>query len=304
MDNMDHMEHMKHMNHGEASFPGFWEMVNPGTLLLTVLFIILYFVAVHRWSKREGSGEETMSVLKKGAFVSGALIYYAATGPIGAFSHFFFSAHMTEMSLVYLVVPPLLLVGAPPTLLRKLWNDSRRKGILRFVTHPVITLLTFNGLISLYHLPVVFDTIMSRMWWMELSHVILMMCAFMMWWPLVCPLPEEDRLSPLQKLGYIFADGVLLTPACAFLAFSSALLYDSFQGGALTTAIMPPLEDQKLGGVVMKIIQELAYGSVLAYTFFGWVRKQRQQDEEELVARRQKSIHQQENDKILPSFNH
>ncbi|WP_245726292.1 cytochrome c oxidase assembly protein [Marininema mesophilum] len=301
---MDHMDHSQPMQHGGSPFPDFWDIVSPGMLLLTVLLILLYLAIVGPWRNRWGSGEK-VTIVKRCVFVSGLLIYYLATGPIGAFSHFLFSAHMTEMSLVYLIVPPLLLIGAPPSLLRRLWNIPRWKRILRILTHPLIALLTFNGLISIYHMPVVFDTIMGSMWLMQLSHIILMICAFMMWWPLVCPLPEEDRLSPLQKMGYIFADGVLLTPACAFLAFSGTLLYESFPGGPMTTAIMPPLEDQALGGIVMKITQELAYGSVLGYTFFGWVRKQRQQDENELATRRQQQreeINKKEGSTV--SFNH
>lgn len=36
---------------------------------------------------------------------------------------------------------------------------------------------------------------------------------------------------------------------------------------------MPLIQDQQLGGVLMKIIQEIVYGTVLAQVFFKWYRQ-------------------------------
>ncbi len=41
---------------------------------------------------------------------------------------------------------------------------------------------------------------------------------------------------------------------------------------------LPPLEDQQLGAVLMKIIQEAVYGTYLAVIFFQWVRTEREKD--------------------------
>ena len=52
--------------------------------------------------------------------------------------------------------------------------------------------------------------------------------CFAMWWPIIAPIPELDRLSPLQKMTYLFADSILLTPACALIIFAGSLMYKSF----------------------------------------------------------------------------
>jgi putative membrane protein len=44
---------------------------------------------------------------------------------------------------------------------------------------------------------------------------------------------------------------------------------------------MSVINDQQLGGVIMKIVQEIVYGIALAYTFFRWYRTERKQEEEE-----------------------
>lgn len=42
---------------------------------------------------------------------------------------------------------------------------------------------------------------------------------------------------------------------------------------------MPLLEDQQLGGIIMKVIQELVYGTFLAHVFFEWAKKEREKDD-------------------------
>ncbi|MFC4077691.1 cytochrome c oxidase assembly protein [Salinithrix halophila] len=289
-----------HQHHGDPTIPDFWGILSPGTLLITLVLAVLYFAVIGPWKDRIGGAGQSVQISQKISFVCGLLIYYLATGPVQAFAPLLFSAHMTEMALIYLAMPPLLLFGTPAWLIRPLWNGKKRERVLHFFTQPLITLILFNGFFSLYHLPVVFDTVMSYGWLMSLSHWVLTVSAFLMWWPVICPLPEKDHLSHLQKMAYIFGDGVLLTPACAIIAFSDVLLYSTYQGGSQVFSFLQPLDDQSLGGVAMKIIQELAYGGVLGYTFFQWVKKQRREDADELAARKK----EKDTDVSSVSFNH
>ncbi|OYD07013.1 cytochrome c oxidase assembly protein [Paludifilum halophilum] len=270
----------QHAGHGSLDF---WTLVNPGYLLFTVILIVLYFAVIGPWRDRFG-GKEEVSLGQKIGFVSGLVLFYLASGPVYAYGHSLFSAHMLWMSIVYLAVPPLLLYGSPPWLLRPLWKSKAFARIFSLLTHPLIAIVLFNGLISIYHLPVVFDAIMVNSWWMGVSHIILAIASFLMWWPVMCPIPEQDRLGPLQKMAYIFADGVLLTPACAIIAFSQVLLYDFYQGAPQVFSFLTLGDDQSLGGVLMKIVQEIVYGWVLGYNFFRWVRQHKQKEREEQQA--------------------
>ena len=45
---------------------------------------------------------------------------------------------------------------------------------------------------------------------------------------------------------------------------------------------MSLLHDQQLGGVLMKVIQEIIYGIVLAHVFFEWYRKDQAESEKEM----------------------
>ncbi|WP_282936293.1 cytochrome c oxidase assembly protein [Paenibacillus sp. RC67] len=97
-------------------------------------------------------------------------------------------------------------------------------------------------------------------------------------------------------MGYIFLNGILLTPACALIIFANDILYDTYSSRShllclpfylvtverltLTVSWLTPLSDQQLGGVVMKIVQEVSYDFMLGYVFFQWYRKEKAEAED------------------------
>jgi putative membrane protein len=92
-------------------------------------------------------------------------------------------------------------------------------------------------------------------------------------------------MTDLQQMGYVFFNGVLLTPACALIIFSNTELYPAYiQGSQMIHFFLTPLEDQQLGGTLMKVIQEFVYGTVLAYVFFKWYRKEKKKEDNEETA--------------------
>lgn len=214
-------------------------------------------------------------------FLTGWAIYYLAMGsPLSLLAHELFSMHMLQMSILYIVMPPFFLLGLPAWLLRLMRFRPLTK-IGAFFSKPIISLFSFNGLISVYHFPVIFDAIMDSLFLHYVSHIILLGLALCVWWTIVCPLPEYDRVKPLHKLAFIFANGVLLTPACALIIFADQPLFASYERIS-DFAIMPPLLDQALGGVIMKITQEFVYIVAIGIVFVRWFRAQRKHDEQEI----------------------
>jgi putative membrane protein len=110
-------------------------------------------------------------------------------------------------------------------------------------------------------------------------HLVLLASAFLMWFPVFSPLPEWNRLTDLQRMAYIFANGVLLTPACALIIFAKDMMYDPYLDAPVIIPWLHGMDDQQMGGVVMKIIQEIVYGFVLAYSFMKWYRMERREED-------------------------
>src|SRR5690606_33821974 len=80
----------------------------------------------------------------------------------------------------------------------------------------------------MYHIPLVLDYVMTHFVVHRIYFAALLISAFMMWWNTVSPLPEYERLTDVKKMGYIFANGVLLTPACALIIFSNSTFYATY----------------------------------------------------------------------------
>jgi putative membrane protein len=281
---------------------GFRALWSPLFLLFTVLILLGYFVITH--SKRHHfQGSEPLKRSEAILFVIGiVLLYLTKGGPLDLMGHLMFYAHMIQMAVLYLVIPPILIVGIPAWIWRKVLLLPVIKPIFQFFTNPLIALIIFNGMFSFYHIPMIFDSIKMDMWLHASYTAILFLFAVFMWWPLINRLPEYQSLNGLKKVGYIFADGILLTPACALIIFADTPMYATFSDpsawmealklcvpGATLEGLnlsgpevfnsMSLIHDQQLGGVIMKIIQEIVYGVVLGQIFFTWYRKEKQEND-------------------------
>lgn len=280
---------------------GFIALWNPNKIVLVLVIAGLYLLLTGPFRK-DIPGAEEVPLWKKITFISGLVLYYAAMGsPLYLISHILFTMHMAKMAIVYLLVPPLLLLGSPKWFFQYLLKPKFLRKTITFMTHPLLALLWFNGLFSIYHLPIVLDTLNADVNLNALYGIILFLAAIFMWWPILNPLGEADQLSDLRKIAYIVANGVLITPACALITFADRELYQSFTnpeawatmlGFCLPTGvtvdmsfvtakffqILPPMQDQQLGGVVMKVMQEIIYGVFLGVVFYRWITREKEKD--------------------------
>lgn len=284
---------------------GFRAMWSPWFLFLTVSSIILYVLLIKGFLVKKSSVSNSVTKKQIISFITALVLLYTVKGsPIDLLGHLNFSIHMVQMSILYLVLPPLFIIGTPKWIFRKLFNSKPIERVFLFLTKPLFALILFNGLFSLYHFPFIFDYVKTNSIIHIVVTVLLFISAFIMWWPLVCPLSEYRKLSSLQKLAYIFADGVLLTPACALIIFADTPLFSTYSDSAVLAKALElcipssmisnmdlsnqqmfswlsPLNDQQLGGIIMKIMQEVVYGITLGYVFFQWVKEEKQKDQEE-----------------------
>lgn len=279
------------------------ELWSPVFMLATIAIALGYYYVTgplrHRFTNSEPVRWEQQVRFYSGLF----LYYFALGGPLNILAHTMFSAHMLAMAIAYLIVPPLVLLGIPAWLVKPLFEYKVMKIVLKAM-HPLISLLLFNVLFSFYHIPVIHDVVMTNYLLHTVFYIVMLIAAFMMWWQITCPVPELRRLSELQRMAYVFASGVLLTPACALIVFAKDPMYATFSdpqtwaqamgycipagatiiladfGGPEHFAKIPAIDDQQLGGVIMKLVQEIMYGGILAYIFYQWYRRENPDGEE------------------------
>ncbi|MFC7372041.1 cytochrome c oxidase assembly protein [Fictibacillus iocasae] len=275
------------MNHHHAkadlSHYSFFELYQPEILLLVLAAMYLYF-------RKTGTGATLLQKVSMMAAL--ALVYVVKGSPLSIIGHhYLFSVHMVQMAILYLMIPPLVLYGIP----ERYWQQMLQgktvwHHLFTFLTKPLIAIILFNALFSLYHLPLIFDTVSNAAVLHYVYHSILLITAFTMWWPVMTPVETNDQLSDIKKVGYIFANGVLMTPACALIMFADTQLYAAYEGVPQLFSYMPPHEDQHVGGVIMKIIQEVVYAFVLGLIFYRWVKKERIKDKEDLESIKQSAL--------------
>jgi len=288
------------------SFEAVW---SPMFLFAIIAIVIGYLYVVGPWREKHFPTEPPVTLGKKLLFITAAAIFYVAyEGPLSLLGHILFSFHMTNMALLYLIAPPLVLASVPGFVWKKAFSASFWSK-LKFLMHPIVTLILFNMMFSIYHIPVVHDYIMTNFAVHRLYYVLLLIAAFMMWWHVITPIKGAARLSHVMRMAYIFSNGVLLTPACALIIFSSAPLYAIYNdpqvwvkamgycvpdtsnlladfGGPQFFNSFTVLEDQQAGGIIMKLIQEAAYGVLLALVFREWfTREHKQKDTDEKLLR-------------------
>lgn len=263
--------------------------------LLMVGIYVLYAVVTERMAKR---GYASTTLLQKFSMLFAIVLYYIGFGsPIDVMAHIILSVHMFQMVLVYILAPALVVYGLPYWVFEKVLSFKWIEPTFKFLTKPLIALILFNALFSIYHMPVVFDYVLTNYGVHRIFHGALVVFSLTMWYPVIVPLvsDEEEGMSDLKRMVYIIANGVLLTPACALIIFSQTTLYNAYTDPqtfatvlgyclpngdvsgidleALMGATNSALEDQRFGGVLMKLGQEIVYGFFFGWTFFGWVRR-------------------------------
>lgn len=270
MNGMKGMSGMPGMEAPKSLFGlNFFELWHP------IFLVILFGIAVFYMSAINKKGERVGQLKPISFFISLVVLYFSEGSPLSALGHFYsFSAHMLSMSLTYFVFPPLFLGGLYEWMLLPYVTRPKIKAFINKVTQPLLAVSLFNILLSFYHVPVIFNFIMSRMIYMDVALVILLFYAFVMWWVVIEPTSETRTISDLQKLGYVFVASVLLTPACAMITFASQILYQKVAMEPTYFSILPPLQDQSTGGVIMKVVQELVFICTFGYIFYRWSKRE------------------------------
>ncbi|MDR7236156.1 cytochrome c oxidase assembly factor CtaG [Neobacillus drentensis] len=284
---------------------GFKALWSPYFLLILIAITAGYFVFTTKY-RSLFQDSEPLTKKQVSLFLLSMILLYAIKGsPIDLLAHLMFWVHMIQMAALVLVVPPIFIISVPNWVWRKLFSVEAIDSLFKVLTKPLFALIVFNGLFSFYHVPVIFDHVMQNVWLHAGYSILLLVVATFMWWPLLNQMPEHQTLSGLKKVGYIFADGILLTPACALIIFADSPMYATYSdpqvwGQVMSLCVgsanfaslnlsgpelfssMSLLHDQQLGGVLMKIIQEIIYGVILGHVFFEWYRKDQADSEREM----------------------
>ncbi len=248
--------------------------IHVSVLIGTVYLAAAYLFAIGPARGKYGWREDPVSPWRKGSYLGAvALIFFALNGPLHTYSdEYLFSAHMVQHMLLMMIMPPLLILGIPPWLIRRAMGRPGVSRLARFLTNPLVAYLAYNVTFIGWHVPQAYNWALVSHDLHILQHLMFMSVAVMMWWPVVNPAPELERIptGPLLMM-YVFAFGIPTTVVSAFITLSDKVFYPWYEMAPRVTSLSP-LEDQRLGGLLMWIPGMLIFWVGISAVFFRWTK--------------------------------
>ncbi len=248
---------------------------HPDVWLLLGSVAAAYVVACRRHERL--TGEVTPGRTRR-LFLGGmALLIVASEWPMHDLAErFLYSAHMVQHLTFTLVAAPLLVAGTPAWLARRVLAPAPLRGAFHFLVRPLPALVLFNGVLLFTHWPEVVDASVGSELTHFALHVLIVFSGYVMWWPVVSPLPELPPLAPPMQMLYLFVQSLAPTIPASFLTFGQEPLYPVYATFPRIWEISA-LTDQLIAGLIMKIVGGAILWVVIATVFFRWANREQRE---------------------------
>lgn len=251
-------------------YPGVW---------LAVISLVGWYL----WATREPGSVTTR---QRTQFLAGTLVFWIASDwPLGLLgASYLASAHMAQFLLYTLGAAPLLLLGTPEWLARRVLARLR-------ITRPVgwlagslvVSGVVYNLTLVTTHSPGVVDAFRTNQFGSFFMDIVWLAVGFVLWMPVISPIRELREANPIARIGYLLVSTTIVSivPA-SFLTFTRLPLYRIYELapriGSLTAR-----GDQQLAGIVMKLGSIPVIWSTIAVIWFRWVARERATDRTSMV---------------------
>lgn len=242
------------------------------------------------WRKLNRQVPRRFPTWRLGCFLGGlTALLLALTSPLDAFASLLLMAHMTQHLLLTMVVPPLLLLGAPqlpmlsglPRIVARevfapflSWKWTHRLGGL--VTHPVFAWLAFVLSNLIWHAPPLYELALRSPAWHKVEHICFLGTALLFWWFVIQPWPSRPPWPRWAVIPYLLLADLQNTGLSAFLTFYESVLYPTY-AAAPRIGKLTALEDQAGAGVLMWVPGSMVFLIPVSYIVVEFLSAKRKQ---------------------------
>ncbi|MFL5382566.1 MAG: cytochrome c oxidase assembly protein [Longimicrobiaceae bacterium] len=256
-----------------------WKLY-PSFMVGWLLFTAAYFLCIGPLRARF-AGSRPVPARQVACFSAAlAAMLLSLQGPLHELSDYFlFSAHMVQHLVLILLMPPLLLAGTPEWLLRPALNLGPVRAAARALTLPLVAFALNNTIFLAWHFPGPYDLMMRNHGVHVAMHLTIMVTGVIMWWPVMSPLPELPRIAAPLQMVYLFLVGIPMMVSAALITFSGRALY-AWYVEAPRLFGLSPLDDQRLGGVIMWVPGGLGLWIAITAVYFRWTHREVREDEQ------------------------
>lgn len=240
---------------------------------LAVLLAVAYLIGVRRLRRQGGDWPLTRTL----SWSAGCVVMLLATcSGIGRYAPAQFSLHMVNHMLLGMLVPALLVLGGPLTLLRRTLPPASRGGVLdlrgwlralraspaiRVLTQPIVALALFAGSPFLLYFTGLFDAAVRFHWAHAAIAVYFLIVGALFFWPIIGVDDPPRPLPNLPRLGMLLAAMPFDSVFAAILMTSHTVVGNGPAGDNMYNSLALPwvrslLGDQRAAGLLALIIGE------------------------------------------------
>ena len=216
------------------------------------------------------------------AFFAGiAVLFLALDSPLDTLGDtYLFSAHMAQHLLLILIVPPLLLLGMPASLVERARRVPWMRRPMSALGAPAVAWGLGIGTMVVWHIPALYEAALVRGGIHVVQHLSFLVTGTIFWWPVVAP-ADDARLGPLPAVLYLVAAALAGSVVGIVITFARVDLYPAYFLPVDRLGIEPlirngwglsPEVDQELGGLLMWIPGGLVYLSAILGVMVRWYR--------------------------------
>jgi len=233
--------------------------IEPGLVVALALAALVY---ARGWRRLRAGRPARAPTWRLAAFLSGlGALFVALASPLDTFADRSLAVHMAQHLVLLVIVPPLLLAGAPVAPILHALPAGRARARVGLVAarlgdllgHPLVCLVALSLAVWCWHVPAAFELALRSRAWHVAEHATFLVAGLLFWSPVIAPWPTRPHWPRWMMVPYLLVADLQNTALAAILIFSDRILYPSY--GTTPAA----LQDQVTAGLLMWVPMSLAY---------------------------------------------
>lgn len=210
-----------------------------------------------------------LPIWRQVCFAAGlALIAAALVAPVAHIGEELVLGHMAQHLAIGDLAAALIVLGLTGPLLQPLLA-VRPIDRLRTLAHPLPALTLWALNLWLWHLPALYQGVLTSEPLHALQHACFLGFGVLMWMPVLGPLPKPAWFGLPAMLGYLVAVRLVGTALGNVLMWAGEPLYPDYAAGQRSWGI-DALTDQGVAGVIMVAEGGLVTLGILAWLLLRW----------------------------------
>jgi putative membrane protein len=231
---------------------------DPGVWAGAVLLLLAY-----RWFP--GARRDWRAMAWLGGVV---VLFVALESAINvAGDEYLFSVHMAQHLILAMVGPPMLILGLPSATIDYLLQ-SRVGGLLRILVNPFLAGSAYFVVLVLWHWPGFYDYALTHSLALIFQRLTFVAVGVLFWWAVLIHRDGEPwNLGALGEVAYLTCGALPAVVVGLTIALIPHPIYTFYVHRSILLGISP-LSDQRIGGLMMFIFDNLLMVGVAGFYFW------------------------------------